>query len=284
MPAEMKSRLMVLGAALLFSTGGTAIKATSFSAWQVAGFRAGIACAVILLMIPGARSGWSRHTVLVGCIYAMMTTGFVLANKLTTAANAIFLQGTAPIYLLLGGPLVLGERIRCRDVAYLVVMITGMALFFLAGQRASVTAPDPVLGNLVGAINGLIWAVVIGGLRWLERTATGGAPGLATVAIGCALASLGCMAAALPVESARWQDWATVVYLGAIQIGLAYVLLTSAMRGITALETALLLLLEPALSPIWAWLIHGETPAPLAVAGGVVLLAATAGQTLARQR
>lgn len=275
---------MVLASALLFSTGGTAIKATSFTAWQVAGFRAAIASIVILTLIPAARRSLSGKSALMGCVYAAMTSTFVAANKLTTAANAIFLQATAPFYLLLGAPLFLGEPTRRRDLWLMAAMACGATLFFIAGQSASATAPNPMLGNLLASTNGITWATVIGGLRWLERKSGNSNAGLATVASGCAIAALAMAPFAFPVQNARWQDWAVILYLGVVQIGFAYVLLTRAMKGVAALEASLLLLLEPALSPVWAWLVHGERPAPLAIAGGAVILAATASQILLRQR
>ena len=108
-----KNRLFLFAAALLFSTGGAAIKACSLSSWQVAGFRSGIAAVVLYILLPGARPsakpGWTWRTWLIGLAYAATMILFVLANKLTTSANAIFLQSTAPFYLLLLGPLVLAR-------------------------------------------------------------------------------------------------------------------------------------------------------------------------------
>ena len=89
-------RLEVLAAALLFSTGGAAVKLTQFTSWQVAGFRSGVAAVVLLLLLPETRRGWNRWTLIAGCVYAATLILFVSATKLTTAANAIFLQAAAP--------------------------------------------------------------------------------------------------------------------------------------------------------------------------------------------
>ncbi len=110
LPARTSDRLMILMAALLFSTGGAAVKACSLSAWQVASFRSGIAAVTLLLVLPAARRGWGWRTWLVGAAYAGTMISYVLANKLTTAANAIFLQSTAPLYILLLSPILLNER------------------------------------------------------------------------------------------------------------------------------------------------------------------------------
>ena len=92
----------------------------------------------------------------------------------------------------------------------------------------------------------------------------------------------GCLPLALPVAGATATDWALIVYLGVFQVGLAYVFLTRGLGRLTAVEVSLLLLLEPALSPFWAWLVHGETPGLLASLGGAVILAATTVRSVRR--
>jgi len=277
------SRLQVLGAAFLFSTGGAAIKATDFNNWQVAAFRSAIAAAAILLLLPAARRVGDWRIWLVGVAYAVTLIAFVTANKLTTAANAIFLQDTAPLYLLLAGPWLLKEHVTRRDVAVLGVMAAGMVLFFVGEQRISATAPDPMKGNIIAVVSAVTWAITLGGLRWLESRHTGGEPGMATVALGNTIAFLLCVPLALPVEGAAIHDWAAVAYLGLFQVGLAYVLLTRGVRRIAALEVSLLILVEPALNPLWAGLMHDEWPGPLAIAGGALILVASAWQLLIRR-
>ena len=111
-------RLQILAAAVLFSTGGAAIKAASLTAWQVASFRSGSRGRSNTLLVPSARRGWNRQSALVAIAYASTLVTFALANRLTTAANAIFLQATAPLYLLLLGPWLLRERARRSDVVF----------------------------------------------------------------------------------------------------------------------------------------------------------------------
>jgi len=277
------SRLQILGAAFLFSTGGAAIKATDFNNWQVAAFRSGIAAAAIFLLLPAARKVADWRIGLVAVAYAVTLIAYVTANKLTTAANAIFLQDTAPLYLLLAGPWLLQERVTRRDLVVLSVMAVGLLLFFVGEQRASATAPDPLKGNIVAVVSAVTWAITIGGLRWLESRHTGGEPGMATVALGNTIALVLCLPLALPAQGAAVRDWAAVAYLGLFQVGLAYVLLTRGVRRIPALEVSLLILLEPALNPLWAGLMHGEWPGPLAIVGGALILGASGWQLLARR-
>lgn len=271
----------MLGAAALFSTGGAAIKATDLTSWQVAGFRSGLAAAAVLLLVPAARRGWSWRVWLVGIAYAATMVLYVSANKLTTAANSIFLQSSAPLYVLLLSPLLLRERIRRVDVLFMLVVMAGLALFFVGAETPIVTAPDPARGNALALLSGVFWALTILGLRWLESgtTEAEGGAALPTVVAGNALAFAACLPYALPVRGAEVGDWLVVGYLGIFQIALAYLLLTSAIRHVPALEASVLLLAEPALNPIWAWLAHGEKPAALAVAGGVLILGATAVRT-----
>ena len=269
------NRLLVLAAALLFSTGGAAIKACSLGSWQVACFRSAVAASAILALVPAARRGWSWRVLPAGAAYASTLVLFVTATKLTTAANAIFLQSAAPLYVLALGPLLLHERIRRSDVVFAAVMGAGLALFLVAREGPLATAPNPVLGNWLGALSGVAWALTVVSLRWLGRRTSGGEGAVATVAAGNLIAFLFCLPAALPVTSARWTDWLFIGYLGVFQIGLAYFCLTRAIRHGPAFEASALLLAEPVLNPVWAWLFHAERPAPWALGGGALILLAT---------
>ena len=235
-----------------------------------------------------ARRRWGGRVLIVATLYAATMVTFVVANKLTTAANAIFLQATAPLYVLLAGPALLGERSRLRDVGFMAAIAGGMVLCFLDPAAPRATAPDPARGNVIGAVSGVLWASVLLGLRWLEtggrRTRDARPPGdagsgLVTVVAGNVVACLVCLPMALPTVGATAVDWTVVAYLGVFQIGLAYVALTSAMPHVAALEASTLLLVEPALNPVWALLVHGERPGPLAWLGGAIILLAAAGRT-----
>jgi drug/metabolite transporter (DMT)-like permease len=273
------ARLQLLATALLFSTGGAAIKACGLDSWQVASLRSGIAALFVFAAVPAARRGWTRATLLVGACYATTMVLFVTANKLTTAANAIFLQATAPLYLLLLGPWLLREPLRRRDLLFMAAMAAGLLLFFVGEPPRFASAPRPVAGNGLALLAGIFWALTVVGLRWMGRrdsAAAGAGRGAATVAAGNVIACVACLPFALPVVGATAADWAVLLYLGIFQIGVAYLLMTAAMRRVPAMEAALLLLVEPAFNPVWAWLVQGERPGAWALAGGVLILAATA--------
>jgi len=273
------ARLQLLGAAVLFSTGGAAIKACALDGWQVACFRAGIAAIVVAAILPHSRRGWTWRTAVVGAGYAVTVILFVQANKLTTAANTIFIQSASPLFIAALGPWLIGERVRRRDVPFMAALIAGLALFFAGVPAQSATAPDPRLGNALAAVSSFTVALMMMGLRWLGRT-DGGA---GAVVMGNAIAFLVALPFALPVV-ARPVDMALLAYLGVFQIGIAYVLVLSALRRVSALEAALLLMVEPVLNPLWAWLLHGEEPGVLALLGGAIILGATAWKTLGDAR
>jgi drug/metabolite transporter (DMT)-like permease len=283
MSLKSLARLQLLGAAFLFSTGGAAIKAADFTGWQIASFRSGIAAVALWLMTPAARRGWTWQAVLVGVAYAGCLTLFVLANRLTTAANTIFLQSTAPLYLLILSPWLLKEPVRRQDLGFMLAVAAGLALFFVGVEQPGITAPHPERGNLLAVGSGLGWALAVGGLRWLSLERGRGSPAAAVVS-GNLTAFLVGLPLALPVGSHGLADWAIVGYLGVLQIALAYVFVTSAIHSIPALEASVILLLEPVLNPLWAWVVQREVPGTWALLGGAIILGATTHKSWSESR
>lgn len=276
--------MFLLFAALLFSTGGAAIKASSFTSWQVAGFRSAIAAIVFLIAIPESRRGWNRRALLVGVAYAATLIAFVSATKLTTAANAIFLQDTAPLYMLFIGPLLLHERLDSIDLAVIMAVMCGAGLLLVGGAPAVRTAPNPALGNKIAAFSGIAWALTIAGLRWFGRDSCDDGAATRPVVIGNLLAFVLCLPFALPVRHASAADLAVVGYLGVFQVGLAYVFVSRSLRFVPALEASGLLLLEPVFNPVWTWLVHGEQPGTTALAGGAIVVGAALAGSFAKTR
>ena len=274
MTATTRARLELIGAAVLFSTGGAAIKWADFTGWQIASFRSGIAALALLLILPAARRGWSLRATLVGLAYAGCLILFVLANRLTTAANTIFLQSTAPLYILLLAPWLLKEPIRRHDLGFMLAVGFGLLLFFVGAEQPETTAPDPARGNQLALASGFCWALAICGFRWLSSAPGRGSP-LAAVVSGNLTAFLIALPMALPVGRHPVGDWAVIAYLGVFQIALAYVFVTAAIRVLPALESSVFLLIEPVLNPLWAWVIQRETPGAWALLGGAIILGAT---------
>lgn len=258
---------------MLFSTGGAAFKATTLSGWQVVSLRSGIAAAAVLLLVPASRRGWNAKVAAVSVVYAATMVLFVIANKATTAANAIFLQAAAPLYVMLLAPWLLKERVSRADLGAIAAIGVGLALVLSGTQAPSATAPNPALGNVLGILCGVSWSVTLIGMRWLGSAADGDGT-LATVACGNILACLVCLPLAIPITLTA-RDAAIMSYLGLIQIALAYLFLARGIRGVPALEASMLMLIEPALNPVWAWMVHGEEPGLLPVLGGLLILSAT---------
>src|SRR5207245_2555329 len=168
------------------------------------------------------------------------------------------------------------DRVQRRDLAALAALAAGLALVLLDTPSTAPTAPDPRRGNLVAAVSAFTCAFMMIGLRWLSRATADGGAGAAAVVLGNVFAFASMLPWAVPAHGARPLDWALLGYLGVFQIGVAYKLLLSALRHVPALEASLLLFVEPVLSPVWAWLFHGERPGPWTLAGGALILMTTA--------
>jgi drug/metabolite transporter (DMT)-like permease len=282
MTATTGARLSILAGAALFSTGGVAIKLSHMSGWQIAGFRCAAAALCLLVLLPATRRGFTWRTILVGVPYAATLILYTLANKATTAANAIFLQDTAPLYLLLLAPWLLRERVTRADLLFLAALILGAALIFAAVSQPLASAPRPGLGNVLGIASGISWAFALLGMRWIAAHPLHAQEHpLTAIVAACGFAFVFCAFNAFPVEAVRAVDWLLVTYLGLFQIGLAYFFIARGMRHVPALESSLLLLIEPVFTPVWAWLLLAEVPPALALLGGGVILAATAVHALA---
>lgn len=264
-----QSRLLLLAAAALWSTAGAAMKLCGLGALQIAGGRSLVAGLFLLAVLPQARRRPSRRMLLAVAGYTTTVILFALSNKLTTAANAIFIQSSAPLWVLVLSPALLGERADRGELVVIPVYAVGLGLFFLdelgAGQAT---------GNLVALASGLTFAGCIMGLRLAREEAQAALVYGNLLAAALVLPLWGQGAAARPV------DLALLAYLGIFQLGLAYLCFARGVAQVPALEASLLVLLEPILNPIWTFLFTGERPGPWALAGGAVVLAATAWRTL----
>lgn len=279
----LRAKLYVVAGALLFSTGGVAIKLSTLTGWQVSCLRSAVAALVLGIVLLSSDARWTWRAWVVAIPYAATFTLYTLANKATTAAHSIFLQDTAPLYILLLGPLLLRERACGRDLGFMLALGLGLGLIFAAGGERSATAPNPGLGNMLGVCSGVSWALTLMGLRWLAiRSKTTAEHPLTAIVSGCLLAAVVGAVFAFPLGGVRFVDWSIIGYLGVFQIALAYLFVTSGIRQLTALGASLLLLVEPVLTPVWAWLLLAEAPPALALGGGAIVIAATVGYSMSR--
>lgn len=267
----MRPRLYLLAAALLWSTAGAAIKLSALGGWTLACARALVASLTLLLLLPEVRRLPSWRTALVGLAYAGTTLSFVLATTMTTAANAIFLQDTAPLYVVLLSPLLLREKPRASELAALPVFALGLSLFFV-----DQLTPGQLTGNLVALASGVFFALSILGLRALGTGADQGALAGNLIAFVIALP----FAVSEGAAGARPLDVLIVLYLGSTQLALAYMLFARGIKDTPALEGSLIILLEPVLNPVWAFLVTGERPGGWALLGGSIILGASLWRTV----
>jgi drug/metabolite transporter, DME family len=269
--------LQILGGALLLSSGATVIKAVSFSALELAAWRAVVIAGFLWMVIRPPRQCWDRALIPAAIAHAITTLLFMWGNKLTSAATAIFLQYTAPIYLLLLGPWLLKEPVVKSDIGVIALIAAGMGLLLSQPALRTATASDPALGSLVAAACGLTWAFTTLTMRGLARRTDHGFERSITAVIIANLALALCLIPAVGVPAtASTQDWLLVSYMGVFQLGTAFILIALGLRRVTALEGALLLLLEPVINPLWAWLVHAEVPGITTLLGGALILLATA--------
>lgn len=261
--------LLVALAALLWSTGGLGIKAIPDTALKVAFYRSLIAAFVLLAWFKPWRVRISLPFVVGIASYALCLTTFVIATKWTTAANAIFLQYSGVVWVLLFSPLVLKEPLRGRDVFAIGAALGGMALFFVHEFEARGLA-----GNLVATLSGLFFAALIMSLR-LQR----GASAEAAVTWGNVLTCLALLPFVAGDLALTPKSFAVLSFLGIFQIGVAYTLFVAGLKYVTATQASLTGMLEPIFNPVWVFLFLGEQPHGLAMAGAVIVLAAIAWHT-----
>ena len=265
------ARLFLLVAAALFSTGGTVVKIVSLGGLEVACLRSGIAAVGLWLLVPATRRLPRRPRAwAVAGSFAATLLLFVLSSRATTVANAAFLQATAPLYVLVFGPLLLRERFQGRDLWTLLGIGAGLVLLLSAQVEPGATSPDPVRGNLLAAGAGATWGLTVLGLRWLAR---GGESTLPVVALGNALVFLVCLPFTDELVPASATDAGGLMWLGLVQIALAYAFLTRGLRGVPAFQASLLVQVEPVLAPLWAFLWHREVPGSGTLVGGALVLA-----------
>jgi drug/metabolite transporter (DMT)-like permease len=266
--ARFSPLLLVLAAAILWSTGGLFIKWVSLSGLELSFGRSLLAAITVAIFTRREGFGLNKVTAVASVLYAALLLLFVLATKETTAANAIFLQYTAPVYLLIFEPLFYKEKFRSRDLVVVIFCVLGMSLFFVGKLR-----PQDVTGNLLALGSGFCFACYFLLLRHTKARAVNRA---SSVIYGNLLLVFIAAPAALKVlpHISRF-DAAGIVYLGVVQIGVAYTLFTLAMaRGVRSLDAGIVGYAEPVLNPIWVFLAIGERPTSWAILGGSIIVAA----------
>ncbi len=263
--------LFIVIAALLWSTGGIGIKAVTDSALKVTFYRSVFAAVTLFLVFRrDALSVRPTPAFLTAVIsYGACLTTFVVATKLTTAANAIFLQYAGVIWVLLFSPLVLREPMRRRDVLAILGAMAGMALFFVGRFETR-----GMTGNLMAIVSSVFFATMILALR-REHQSSRAAVTWGNVVLALVLFPFVRHDLALTAPS-----FLGLLFLGVFQIGVAYAFFVKGLHSVTATQASLTGMLEPIANPIWVLLFLGERPSVFAIVGAVVVMAAIAWHTL----
>ena len=264
MQQQGKHRLAVLGlilTAALWSIGGLLIKSVQWNAIGIAGARSLIALVVFLPFVRQCRFRFSIPMVLGVVAYSLTTILFTAANKNTTAANAILLQYTAPVFVILMASVFLKERMTKVDVLCVVGVLGGLVLFVLEGIGG---------GHLFGDVLALLSGVSFAGLAVTMRAQKDANP-MESVILGNLLNAVICLPIGFSISMPQG-GLIPLVLLGVVQLGLSYLLYSFAVRYVSALQTVLLTMLEPLLNPVWVFLATGERPGMLAISGGIVVL------------
>jgi drug/metabolite transporter (DMT)-like permease len=253
--------LLLLAAAILWSLGGVLIKCIEWSPIAIAGSRSLIAIIVIGLVMPGVFKKISWSTLPGAVAYAGTVILFVVATKLTSAANAIFLQYTAPVYIAIISPWILHERTKPLDWLLIFVALCGVALFFV--DQLSLAGISGVIAAL-GSGMSFAWLTVFMRRQRSESPE-------AIVLLGNLLTSLCGLPWMFPLANIE-RNGIWILLLGILQLAIPYLLYSRAIKHIRALDAAIISIIEPILNPIWVILIRGEHASFWSIIGGTIVL------------
>lgn len=256
-----KAILYLVLTAVMWSLGGILIKLVDSNALAIAGTRSAIASLIIWIYLKKPKFTWSPAQIGAALSYTGTVIFFVVANKLTTAANAILLQYTAPIYVAILSAWLLKEKVKPYDWAAILLTLGGMVLFFIDGLHTS-----GFMGNICALLSGVCFALFAVFMRMQKN----GSP-IESVLLGNLLTAL----IGLPFLPGAMPDtrgWIGLILLGVVQLGVSYILYSEAVKHLRALETILISVLEPVLNPVWVFLTIGEVPGTMAFIGGAVVL------------
>lgn len=257
-----KAIALVLIAAVLWSTSGLFIKIIDLNPFTIAGSRGFIAALMMLALMNKRLSfNWSLPQVAGGFCYAGAMITFVVATVMTTAANAILLQYTMPVFTALFGLWLLKERVTRLDWGVIIIVVGGMALFFLDELTL-----DGLWGNFIAILSAVFFAFLIIFMRMQKS----GSP-VETVILGNMITFVVCLPFIIQ-EPPTGTSLLPLSYLGIFQLGLPFVLYSTAIKYITAIDAVLIQTIEPVLNPIWVFLVIGEEPGSWAIIGGAMVL------------
>jgi drug/metabolite transporter (DMT)-like permease len=261
---HFKAVIFLIITAMLWSSGGLLIKSVTWNPVAIAGGRSLISAILLYFIICREKIQWSKTLIYGAFAYAGTVIFFVAANKMTTAANAILLQYTAPIYVAIFGAWLLKERVKVLDWIVIFCVIAGMLLFFMDDLEAG-----GLLGNILALISGICFASMI----LLLRAQKDASP-LQSVFLGNVLTAIIGLPFMITGGLPDSKSILGLVVLGVFQLGLAYIFYSYAIKHVTALEGVLIPIIEPILNPVWVIIFLGEIPGFWAIIGGIIVIGA----------
>lgn len=271
-PAHRKGLIYISFTAFLWSTSGFFIKYLTISAYQISFYRSLVA-AITIYVISSVRKQKLKFTFdkvsnLAAIFYAGILILFVLATKMTTAANAIFLQFTAPIYLVVMEPLVLKTKFEPKDIITIFICIGGMILFFFGKLEIG-----NIYGNLLAIASGFCFAMFSLLLKY-KRVKQGSENTLNNSVMGNALVAIIAFFIVFPSFTLSLPEALILLYMGAVQIGVSYIIFNEGIKYVSATESMIIATLEAMFNPIWVFIGIGEAPSVYSIIGGVIIFGA----------
>ena len=266
MTKERKAMLEMLLCAALWSIAGILFKLIPWNGFAVAGMRSLIAGITIYISmrLMGFHYVLNRRTLIAGFFSGCTYLCFTVSNKLTTSANAIVLQFTSPIFIIIYSAVLFGKKPKKQDLAVVLFTLLGISLFFLDQLK-----PGYLIGNFVAIGAGMFMAgmyVAVGEIEEEERFS-----GILNGQVLTFLVGLPFFIVTKPIITPS--AIAALLTLGVFQLGLSYVLYVKASKYCPALACCLLGAIEPLLNPVWVFLFNGERPGIFALIGAVVVIA-----------
>lgn len=272
--SQRRGGIAIFIGALLWSTGGLFIKEVTLDAWGVSFWRSSFAATTLFLIYLAQRGSFAdtgrwftRFNILSALCYALLLVLFVIATKLTTSANAIFLQYTAPIYVLFAEPLLSRTRMKRTDLITVLISTSAMALFFVGKFEAR-----SILGNVIALASGVAFAGYTLLLKH-DRATEGNRLQIVVIGHAIIVVAMALIASAGVTSLAPGAgDMPRLLYLGIVQIGIAYAFFTYGIAHVRAIDATLIAMIEPVLNPVWVFLGIGERPSNFAILGGLIIL------------
>ncbi len=255
--------------AILWSLSGLMIKLVDLNPVAIAGIRSLFAAILMYILCKRPKFDFSPMQIGAALMYTGTVLLFVIANKMTTSANAILLQYTAPIYAAILGFIFLREKVNIRDVVAIIVILGGMCLFFVDDLNSG-----GLLGNIFAILSGICFAAQAIFMK-LQKTSS--------PAASIILGNIITFAVSIPFLFAKVpspKDISILAIMGIFQLGLAYVLYSFAVTKLSALDMVLIPIIEPILNPIWVVIFTGEVPGTMAIIGGVIVIGAVVAKSL----